>query len=68
MTQRQLRSPLGALVSGDQKSRAELRAARAQGWHALGLVALYPEEIHDPETRAVFEREATRQFGKRGQI
>ena len=68
MTQRPIRSPLGALVAGDPKTRAELRAARAQGWHAMGLVALYPEEIHDPETRAVFEREATRQFGKRAQL
>ena len=62
---RTLRSPLGGLVANDQKTRAELRAARAQGWHAMGLVALYPEEIKDPETRAVFEREAARQFGKR---
>jgi hypothetical protein len=62
---RTLRSPLGGLVANDQKTRAELRAARAQGWHAMGLVALYPEEIQDPETRAVFEREAARQFGKR---
>lgn len=63
---RSLQSPLGRLVAGDQKTRAELRAARAQAWHAMGLVALYPEEIQNPETRAAVEAEAARQFGKRG--
>ena len=63
---RSLQSPLGRLVAGDQKTRADLRAARAEAWHALGLIALYPDEIQKPETRAALEAEAVRQFGKRG--